>query len=167
VEGRPASVHLAEFPLPDGLATGEQSEALIADWKVLLKARTEVLAELEEKRRTKQIGKALEAKVRLRVLVSVYESLNRYPREALKELLNVSEVSIESPGLMDTGESLAGVGSDTPQVTVSLADGIKCERCWNYRTDTAAYGPWPVVCGRCANALNEMGYAELNASVAQ
>ena len=47
------------------------------------------------------------------------------------------------------------------------ADGIKCERCWNYRTDTDSYGPWPVVCGRCRNALDEMGYSELNASVAR
>ncbi len=39
------------------------------------------------------------------------------------------------------------------------ASGAKCARCWNFMPDTADYGIWQNVCGRCRNALHEMGIA--------
>ncbi len=91
---------------------------------------------------------------------------------SLKELLNVSQAEIRLnrelfggfTSIENLEETVGPLGLDVAAVP---ADGIKCERCWNYRTDTDSYGPWPVVCGRCRKALDEMGYSELNASVAQ
>ena len=60
---REASVHLAEFLKPEEIA-GED-KALLADWADLLRVRDEVLKSLEEARKDKRIGKALEAKVRI------------------------------------------------------------------------------------------------------
>ncbi len=62
VEGRVGSVHLAEFPVAEDLAP-DSSASLFSDWSRLLQWRSEVLKELEEARKEKLIGKALEAKV--------------------------------------------------------------------------------------------------------
>jgi isoleucyl-tRNA synthetase len=34
-------------------------------------------------------------------------------------------------------------------VTVSSAEGEKCQRCWNHRTDVGADAEHPEICGRC------------------
>jgi len=153
VEGRVGSVHLAEFPVLDDLAPAETS-GLKQDWFRLLDFRSTVMVPLESLRQSKHIGKASEAKVVVAGSPEELKLLARYA-SSFRELLNVSQVEFvpESPAIQ--------------AVKVLLADGVKCERCWNYRTDTDSYGPWPVVCGRCRKALDEMGYSELNASVAR
>ena len=123
-EEREASVHLAEFLRPEEIA-GED-KALLANWAALLRVRDEVLKSLEAARKDKRIGKALEAKVRIEADADTDALLKRY-LSGLKELLNVSEVELAF------GDELG--------VTTLPADGVKCERCWNYRTDTAQYGP--------------------------
>ena len=140
VENREPSVHLARFPAPASLGDAKQPE----DWTAVLLVRDEVLRSLEEARRTKQIGKALEARVRITAPPSQLGVLQQLGG-SLKELLNVSQVSVEA------GETL--------HVETLPADGTKCGRCWNYRTDTAPYGPWDEVCGRCAQALESMHYS--------
>ena len=153
VEGRPSSVHLAEFPPVNELAPVESGQ-LRQDWRRLLDFRSLTLLGLEVERQAKRIGKSSEAKLLISGGLDENHLLERYAG-ALREVLNVSQIEFRPAAPREDG------------VTVLPADGIKCERCWNYRTDTAPYGPWPVVCGRCANALDEMGYADLNASVAQ
>jgi isoleucyl-tRNA synthetase len=145
---REPSVHLAYFPAADDLAPGAAPE-LLADWAKLLQVRDESLKNLEEARKEKRIGKALEAKVRLTASGEMAALLEKY-ESSLKELLNVSQVEI----------ALAADLGDTVEALTLPADGIKCERCWNYRTDTAPFGHWPIVCGRCAGALTAMSYAE-------
>ncbi|GGH11830.1 isoleucine--tRNA ligase [Silvibacterium dinghuense] len=143
IEGRENSVHLALFLEPDQIAT--KDDALLADWGKLLELRDVALKALEEARKEKRIGKALEAKVELRGVYRGFEShtLARYA-ESLKELFNVSAVEL-IPG-----------NEEAVTATVLPADGAKCNRCWNYRNDTAAFGPWSDVCGRCAAALRQM-----------
>jgi isoleucyl-tRNA synthetase len=173
VDGRVASVHLALFPgteeiqpLPQSSGApfpGETDATRIAE---LLPIRDEVLKALELARQEKRVGKALEAKVRIAAsdgnltLLQLFALNSRLQRfDVLKELFNVSEVEIV--------EKADSESSSREQVIVTVfpADGIKCERCWNYRTDTAQYGDWPVVCGRCRNALDLMGYKSLTESV--
>jgi isoleucyl-tRNA synthetase len=64
----------------------------------------------------------------------------------LKELFNVSQVEVR------TGSS--------PQVNVItlMADGEKCERCWNYSVHVGEDRRWPTVCERCSAALEAIGY---------
>ncbi len=151
VEGRVGSVHLVEFPAPDEIAPNT-SQTLLADWGQLMKIRGDVLSELEEKRKSKVIGKGLDATVRIWTPAPHLSLLERN-RGSLKEFFNVSGVEIGySPEL---------------QIEVLTASGDKCQRCWNFMPRVTPYGPWIGVCDRCAAALNEMGYSELNASVAQ
>jgi isoleucyl-tRNA synthetase len=159
VEGMPASVHLAEFPVPSDLAP-DSSSSLVSDWLDLLQWRSEVLKELEAARKEKLIGKALEAKVEIGASDEGYELLISFMENhkgQLEELVNVSEIVLNS----------LPAESYLSEVAVARSAATKCERCWRHVNDTAPYGPWPTVCGRCAKALDEMGYSKLNASCAQ
>ncbi len=145
VASRESSVHLAYFPARKDLAPTEvttaQAEATLEDWNSLFAVRNIVLLALEEARQEKKIGKALEAKVRIAAPETTLALLQKY-EGSLKELMNVSQVEIES-------------GADL-KVTVLPADGLRCERCWNYRTDIGLDPRWPTVCGRCVEALRAM-----------
>ncbi len=169
IENREPSVHLATFPNPEEIAA--KDETLLTDWRMLLEVRDETLKSLEEARKQKAIGKALEAKVLIDANPTIYALLQRYSA-GLKELLNVSHVEVRSVEAQravadpfnDSNPILVLTGITEFGSTVSLAEGTKCERCWNYYADDGPqhvrqYGPWPNVCGRCAEALNQMGYA--------
>ena len=149
VYGREISVHIALFPKPEELAPGTTG-SLLEDWAQLLQVRTQVLLKLEEQRKEKAIGKALEAKIQIEADQKASALLTRY-ESSLKELFNVAQVEIHA--------SAPNSASAPFGVTVLPADGVKCDRCWNYRIDVSAYGAWPTVCGRCQEALKEMGIA--------
>ena len=131
------SVHIAEFP-----KAGEQShDDLLATWALLFELRDEVLKALEEARVAKQIGSSLEAKVTLTAFRETFELLRKY-EEDLRYLFIVSQVEIVE-------------GSQS--ITVSRAEGEKCERCWNYSTRVGESETYPTVCERCVAALTEIG----------
>ncbi len=144
VEGREASVHLALFPKLDDIAPADNSK-ILADWAQILSVRNEAMKILEEARKEKRIGKALEARVKL-IVPEETASLLRAYEAALPEVLNVSQVEIAS---LPAGETAV-------QAEVGLANGDKCDRCWRFTHDVSAYGAWPHVCARCQSALSEM-----------
>jgi isoleucyl-tRNA synthetase len=137
------SVHLELFPQPASLAPTIDAQ-FMSDWATLLSLRDEALKSLEEARKAKQIGKALDARLVLEVPAKMGALLERY-RGSLKELLNVSQVEVV------TGFSSQIVATTLP------ADGTKCERCWNYSVHTGEDWRWPTVCERCSAALDQMG----------
>ncbi|MHB1857534.1 MAG: class I tRNA ligase family protein, partial [Acidobacteriaceae bacterium] len=153
--GREPSVHLALFPRPQDLAPPSATE-LSADWKQLLGVRDEVLKSLEEARKEKRIGKALEAKVRLEVPAGLAQLIEKY-QSSLKELFNVSQVELTPAAEQN--------GSSTLLVTTLPADGTKCERCWNYSVHVGESQKWPTVCERCVAALEAIGAATMAEAV--
>jgi isoleucyl-tRNA synthetase len=46
-------------------------------------------------------------------------------------------------------------------IEAQVADGSKCERCWRVVPDVGADGRWPMVCARCADALDAIGFSPL------
>jgi isoleucyl-tRNA synthetase len=143
VAGREISVHLALFPKPQEIFS-ENPAKLIEEWKQLFAVRDEALRVLEEDRQAKIIGKGLEAQLKIQTSGPLLALLQRY-EDGLKEFLNVSSVVV--------------VEGREPEITASPAPGQKCARCWNFMPDTADYGIWQNVCGRCRIALTEMGIA--------
>ena len=128
------SVHLSDWkPRPLIL-----SEAEKAGWKWQFETRERVLPELEKARQGKEVGKALEAKVRLG-LRSLPAGMVKGWEEDLKELLNVSQLVVQE-GPEDT-------------VSVGHAEGSKCERCWHWETDVGQHAAHPTLCGRCVGAV--------------
>ncbi|MGB6302116.1 MAG: isoleucine--tRNA ligase [Acidobacteriaceae bacterium] len=154
--GREPSVHLALFPRPQDIAP-ESAAELLGDWKQLLAVRDDVLKSLEEARKEKRIGKALEAKVRLQVPAGLNPLLRKY-ESSLKELFNVSQVELVAASEPN--------GSGTLRVTTLPADGAKCERCWNYSVHVGESHKWPTVCERCVAALEAIGAPPMGGEVA-
>jgi isoleucyl-tRNA synthetase len=134
------SIHLALLPA----ASEGNDDALLAEWERLYAVRDEVLRALEEARVAKKIGSSLQAKVRLEASGSTLELLQRHQKD-LRYLFIVSQVEL--------GNAKEG---DDVSITISVADGAKCERCWNYSTRVGESERYPTVCERCVAALEEI-----------
>jgi isoleucyl-tRNA synthetase len=130
------SVHIAEFAKAETTDTG-----LLTRWERVFAIRDEVLKALEEARNAKQIGSSLEAKVLLTADAETTRFLLDY-FEQLRYIFIVSQVEVHE------GDSL--------KVEVLNADGMKCDRCWNYSVRVGEFEKYPTVCERCAAALNEI-----------
>jgi isoleucyl-tRNA synthetase len=150
MEGRPASVHMALFPKRQeilGSAQMADDPKQLEDWTTLLAVREQVLKSLEEARNAKQIGKSLEAQVKVSATDPVYSVLASY-REQLRYVFIVSAVTLE--------QKASGNGTGSIAVQVSKADGAKCSRCWNYSTHVGEVPAYPTVCERCSAVLKEI-----------
>ncbi len=156
-----ASVHLVEFPKAE---TREGDEELRKDFegsvmqvqfgvedaleeKGLFYARKEVQQKLEEKRSLKEIGSSLRAKVTIRAPRDLFKILKKYRTEDLEEILLVSEAELEE----EVNEGLQGAVA----VTVELAAGTKCERCWHWSETVGKDLRVPEVDDRCIRQLEE------------
>jgi isoleucyl-tRNA synthetase len=142
---RTRSVH--ESGLEPGTLEIPENERTI--WITLLRLREVVLPELEKARQMKLIGKSLEARLILKGTPKAIEILTPAgTREALRELLNVSQLEIETlpQGLPNEHRLEWGV---------SKADGQKCERCWHWETDVGSDPEHPTICARCVEAVKQ------------
>ncbi len=149
-DSRPASVHMATFPAAEDIlgsasvATDDSQQK--ADWTTLLSIRDQVLKPLEQARAKNQIGKSLEAQVKLTASDPLHSVLERH-KDDLRYLFIVSQVTLEKG---------SGNGTGSLQVEVSPAAGEKCERCWNYSTRVGEDKNYPTVCERCAPVLRQL-----------
>ena len=148
-EDRAESVHLAIFPASSdvlGAGAKEHDEQQDKDWTTLRSVRDEVLKALEEARNQKLIGTGLEARVSVTIPDPVYSLLKRYDGQ-LRYLFIVSAVIL----VQGSGNGTGGV-----HVEVKKAEGLKCERCWNYSTRVGEDKNYPTVCERCSAVLKEI-----------
>ena len=138
--GRPrfasATIHATLFPEPLDLP---QDPALLERWERLAAIREEVNRALELSRAAKAIGSSLEAHVRIDGPEDTLAFLRSFGAD-LRFLLITSGVSL-------------GSAAEALSVTVRKADGVKCQRCWNYTTDVGDDPDWPAICARCAAAV--------------
>ena len=141
VEGREASVHLAQFPKPEEVFS-EVPAALLDEWKHLFAIRDAAMLVLEEARQAKRIGKGLEAELEIAATGEQLALLDRHAA-GLKEIINVSHVRV--------------VAGPELRITALPASGHKCARCWNFMPEVSDYGIWQNVCTRCHGALKDMG----------
>ena len=136
----------------------EDPTGLLEEWKKLFLIRNEVMKELEGARQKKEIGKGLEADVKIKAVPSLYRLLKKH-EDGLKELFNVSNVVIDefqTEPLRAANFNVSQDINDAFSIYVGLATGTKCARCWNFMPEVASYGIWQNVCTRCQNALTEM-----------
>jgi isoleucyl-tRNA synthetase len=145
-----ASVHMAEFPAPLNLHDAE----LAARWSQLFEVREQVLAALEKERVAKVIGSSLEARVTLTAAEKTYELLKGY-EDQLRYLFIVSQVDVVELGA-PTEFNFTTASGLAFAISVSRAEGEKCERCWNYSTRVGESARYPTACERCVEALSEI-----------
>ncbi|HEX8653285.1 MAG TPA: isoleucine--tRNA ligase [Pyrinomonadaceae bacterium] len=141
---RPASVHIAEFPA----AQGNVDALMLRRWAQVFEVRDVVLRALEEARMAKTIGSSLEARVHLSASGDTYELLKQY-EDDLRYIFIVSQVELSE----SEGEAR---GAASVHVEVTRAEGVKCERCWNYSTRVGESSRYPTACERCVGALAEI-----------
>ena len=113
-------------------------------WKKLFAIREQALPVLEQARQAKQIGKSLEAQI---VIEGTADALDGVPaeKETLRELLNVSQLTLEAVISVDPATPL--------KINSTKAVGHKCERCWHWETEVGASVQHPTLCGRCVTAV--------------
>ena len=158
VEARAESVHVALFPDVAEIVPGNVA-GIEADWESLLGIRAAVMVELEAMRASKAIGKSLDASVSVIVAEGSREAglLVQY-EAALAEFFNVSQASVQVVGASHEGTAIL--------VRATVAEGAKCGRCWRVVPDVGVDARWPVVCARCADALEAVGFAAMQGEVA-
>jgi isoleucyl-tRNA synthetase len=164
VEGREASVHLALFPKPEEVFSGDAA-AQIDEWRSIFSIRDAALRVLEQERQSKNIGKGLEADLLIQASGEALSLLQRYAPSDLKEIFNVSAVRIAeyeyrepTPRARPLEQILQSLGGHV-EIQPVRASGHKCARCWNFMPEVSNYGVWQNVCTRCHDALREMNIA--------
>jgi isoleucyl-tRNA synthetase len=148
-EGGHKSVHLAMFP---EINPEWADKKLAQRWEYLLSVRTVVQAALERKRNDKTIGASLEAKVTLRAVPEKHSLLLKYEQDLLP-LFIVSQVELQKTSELSFENSPALDASLEISVNIDKADGLKCERCWNYRPAVGTFNDHPTLCDRCVEAV--------------
>lgn len=154
------------------------STGMAKDWKLLRQLRGEVNKTLEKARQDKVIGSSLEAKLLLLIdtneqQVSVQNRNQMSEEEVLILLLFMLEyeteprndgmplsmffgVSYEQTELVDFIEELGPYSMQVGpglHIGVKKADGLKCDRCWNYSIHVGESEEHPTLCPRCVLAL--------------
>jgi isoleucyl-tRNA synthetase len=145
--GEGESVHLRQFP---EIPATWRDDRLAAKWDQVWRVRRVITGALEAERQAKRIGSSLQA----HPTVYVAEEY----RAALAGT-DVAEIAITSAATVIVGAPPAGafVLADVAGVGVvsGLADGTKCERCWQVLPDVGRNPTYPGVCGRCADAVDQ------------
>jgi isoleucyl-tRNA synthetase len=147
-EGHPAdrravSVHTLFFPDPHPVNDQEQ---LLAEWDEIMSIRESVSKALEEMRQTGAIGNSLEAKVCVRAGKRKVALLRRHADD-LRYIFIVSRADVEEDSAADP---------DAVAVSATLADGRKCERCWNYSEQVGGDPGHPTLCERCVPVVSRI-----------
>lgn len=142
LRGDAVSVQLAGWP-ESRLAKDHIDEAseLRSVYSKVLDVREAVTKALEEAREARILGKSQEAAVIIGAPPGLLAVLSVRGETLLADMFIVSSVRLEvAPEL---------------NVTVSLADGAKCPRCWNVR-ELGSDASYPDLCARCASVISAL-----------
>jgi len=146
------SVHLCLWPEPP-----EQwlDEELHERWRRLLAVRDDVARAVEGLRERKLVSNNMEVRLALWSEDAALRELLTLRRDALQELLMVSELEVlQEPPSARRREGMAS-GQKLPGLLIEAvpSDYPKCARCWNLRPSVGRDTASPEVCARCAKAL--------------
>jgi isoleucyl-tRNA synthetase len=146
--GADASVHLETFP---EVPAAWRNDALAAKWSTVRAVRRVVTGALEVERAAKRIGASLQAHPAVVAPADVVAAIADVPMD---DVCITSAISIAA-GTPAAGTytlpDVAGVG-----VTVALAAGEKCQRCWKVLPEVGRH-KHPMVCARCSDAVDAIG----------
>jgi len=125
-----------------------------AYWAEILSIKAEVNKALENARKDKKVGKALEAAVTLHASKDIIAKLSLLESE-LRFVLITSSASIEQ---VDAAPE-STIDTDIPGLWLSVeqASGSKCDRCWHFTDDVGQIEAHPLLCGRCVTNVDGAG----------
>ena len=144
-DGPDASVHLATYA---DVPAAWRDQGLGEKWARIRDLRRVVTGAVELERAQKRIGSSLQAEVAVYAERSYVDALRG---------LDLAEICITSAGTVTAGDAPKGAFT-LPEVTgvavtVALAAGEKCQRCWRVLPEVGAVPAHPDLCERCADAV--------------
>jgi isoleucyl-tRNA synthetase len=140
------SVHLEVFPiLPDAWIAPDLAQR----WSTIRDLRRVVTGAIELERAAKRIGSSLQASVTLYADTAVEAALAGHD---LAEICIVSEARLSLAAAPADAFTMADVPGIA--VTVGLASGEKCQRCWRVLPEVTTIAAHPDLCHRCADAVD-------------
>ena len=141
------SVHCLSWPVVDKHWVNAQIEE---KFERLFNMRVFVMKALESQRKSGKIGSGLQAKV---VILTASNRDHQYFssfKEILASIFIVSQVELKQ--VTSVTAALSDYFSQT-EVKIYPADGVKCARCWNWRTDAGRSASHPALCARCTEIV--------------
>lgn len=141
------SVQLSELPQPDSSLYQADLEK---KWDRFMEVREEVYKALEVARKDKVIGNSLAASVHIYADEQTLGLLSAFDR--LDQLFIVSEVKLHTADEQPPEDAMKFSGI---AVKVLVAEGDKCERCWNVTPEVGSDAEHPSLCPRCASIIKE------------
>jgi isoleucyl-tRNA synthetase len=148
--GPGTSVHLEVFPtLPEAWIDANLAQR----WATVRDLRRVVTGAIELERAAKRLGSSLQAAVTLHI-----DGAAGADAAAALDGLDLAEICIVSEATLSAGAAPAGAFSmpEVPDVavTVALASGEKCQRCWKVLPEVTTIADHPDLCVRCADAVD-------------
>jgi isoleucyl-tRNA synthetase len=142
--------------LDESLSSDKWINATIRNnWNKISEVRDAVLKALEEKRINKEIGNALEARVKISTTdPDILKLLNQY-KDYLADIFIVSVVEIEEADKSQVKE-VKEEGELNLMVKVEKFQGSKCPRCWRYVKEFSEVDGYEKVCLRCKEAIDKI-----------
>jgi isoleucyl-tRNA synthetase len=142
------SVHLLEWPETHAV---KADDALIAKFGLAKNLRGHVNMELEQLRRTKEIGSSLEASVSIEF--EKKQNLATLAGVDLSELLITSDVQATARDESSLPPLVEETGYGGGQVSISVSPHHKCGRCWRHLPEVTEDG---TLCSRCDQVVSGM-----------
>ncbi|MEK6707030.1 MAG: isoleucine--tRNA ligase [Bdellovibrionota bacterium] len=136
--GKSDSVFLTDFPSSSEELKEWENEAIAEKFIKIWAVRDAVLKALEETRQAKTIGHPREAKVTLTVDAETMDNI-RGIGEDMGRLCLVSQLELKAGTSMN--------------VSIGVAAGKKCARCWVYSPSVGTSAQNPDLCDRCQEAV--------------
>lgn len=139
------SVHLRDF-LPVNVRW--KNENLAQKWSRIRDIRRVVTGAMELARNEKKIGSSLQARPQVFMTAA---------QKSLFEGLDLSEIAISSTAIITVGKAPqdAFMLADVTDVgvVITVAEGCKCERCWQVLPEVGQHADHPDLCHRCHGAV--------------
>ena len=128
-------------------------QTLAERWDKILKLRKEVTRALELARKDKLIGHSLDASITLELPDDLKSLLVPY----MNELHSIFIVSSVKPATLDGDDYYSSEEIQGLKIKIESSSDEKCERCWVHDSTVGSNHDHPGICGRCYEALNQMG----------
>jgi isoleucyl-tRNA synthetase len=133
---------------------------LAEKWLKIRELRTETNKVLEQARSGKEIGSSLEAKLLVyvsdpnwRSVLTAFNTNQGNHVDELRYLLLASQVElVDSTDLISTAKH--STITEDFGIAMAEADGVKCDRCWNYSLNVGSFELHPLLCDRCVDAID-------------
>lgn len=142
------SVQLADLPIVDSSVYDKELEM---KWNRFMDIRDEVLKAIEQARQEKVIGNSLSASVELYPDGSTVNFLKPFSPNELEQLFIVSSVKVHNKEIIVPEDALR---LKQVAIKITVAEGEKCERCWNVSLDVGNETAHPNLCPRCAEVVS-------------